>query len=193
MHRHFNTTVALLAASLLAGCQQQDLPQAEIHLQEEQKEQWSIILLSGERIGWEKQTQQIVQREAESLLVTRQQIRTSIQRGDDLTELELLLVSTTTLAGELKEFSQSETSGPLTTTVTGRQLDGELHIERGENVTTIPWNPRHGGFFSVARMEIFICATCGRLMASHTQHGKLIRSSKPSNGPNAETGTVWHV
>ena len=154
VYRSPNTLPALLACCLLlAGCSPPvpgPGPQSIAELLESENEQWSIILLSGERIGWAMQSQQIVEQAGERLLVTRQEIHTSIERGGDITEQKLLLESTTTMAGELRGFSQSERGGLSTTTVTGEQVNGELHIRRGETVTTISWNPGHGGFFSVA-------------------------------------------
>ncbi|MFP6649932.1 MAG: hypothetical protein VB817_10745, partial [Pirellulaceae bacterium] len=125
MYRSPNTPPALLACCLLlAGCSPSvhgPGPQSIAELLESENEQWSIILLSGERIGWAMQSQQIVEQAGERLLITRQEIHTSIERGGDITEQQLLLESTTTMAGELREFSQSERGGLSTTTVTGEQ------------------------------------------------------------------------
>jgi len=161
VHRNATTRLApLMACLVLAGCQLQPAgqqprePTAGIDradLSGKVDEQWFVILLNGEQIGWGHQGEERIQRDGERLLVTRQQIHTSIERGGDITDQQLELESTTTAAGELREFSQSQTSGPSTTTVTGRRVAEGLRIRRGETTTTIPWNSDDGGFFSVTR------------------------------------------
>ncbi len=139
----------LMAALWLSGCRQQQ--QAITGLQEPAGEQWFIVLLHGEQIGWGHQSEERIQRDGTSLVVTRQQVQMAIRRGEDVTRQQLQLETTTTASGELRDFSQTETSGPSTTTVTGRQVPGGLSIEREKTTTTIPWNSEHGGFFSVTR------------------------------------------
>ena len=140
--------LALMTALWLPGCRQQ---QAVQDLQEPAGEQWFLVLLNGERIGWGHQSEERIQRDGTPLVVTRQQVQMAIRRGEEITRQQLQLETTTTVSGELRDFSQTETSGPSTTTITGRLVPGGLSIERGTTTTTIPWNPEQGGFFSVTR------------------------------------------
>ena len=140
--------LALMTALWLPGCRQH---QAVQDLQEPAGEQWFLVLLNGERIGWGHQSEERIQRDGTPLVVTRQQVQMAIRRGEDITRQQLQLETTTTVSGELRDFSQTETSGPSTTTTTGSLVPGGLSIERGTTTTTIPWNPEQGGFFSVTR------------------------------------------
>ena len=140
--------LALMTALWLPGCRQHQAVQG---LQEPAGEQWFLVLLNGERIGWGHQSEERIQRDGTPLVVTRQQVQMAIRRGEEITRQQLHLETTTTVSGELRDFSQTETSGPSTTTITGSLMPGGLSIERGTTTTTIPWNPEQGGFFSVTR------------------------------------------
>ncbi|MDP7206743.1 MAG: hypothetical protein QGH11_14305, partial [Pirellulaceae bacterium] len=149
MNRFFTPwLLALITTLWLPGCRQQQAVQG---LQEPAGEQWFLVLLDGERIGWGHQSEERIQRDGTPLVVTRQQVQMAIRRGEEITRQQLQLETTTTVSGELRDFSQTETSGPSTTTITGRLVPGGLSIERGTTTTTIPWNPGQGGFFSVTR------------------------------------------
>ena len=77
VYRSPHTLPALLVCCLLlAGCYRPadgPGPQSIAELLDSENEQWSVILLSGERIGWAMQSQQIVEQAGEKLLVTRQE------------------------------------------------------------------------------------------------------------------------
>ena len=99
----------LMAALWLSGCRQQQVVRG---LQEPAGEQWFIVLLNGEQIGWGHQSEEKIQRDGIPLVVTRQQVQMAIRRGQDITRQQLQLETTTTASGELRDFSQTETSGP---------------------------------------------------------------------------------
>ena len=70
--------LSLIAALWLAGCRQQQL--AIPGLQEPAGEQWFIVLLNGEQIGWGHQSEERIQRDGTPLGTVKSWIRRGLMR-----------------------------------------------------------------------------------------------------------------